>query len=507
MCKAFFFSKMVIFGLFLCVLLYSQPGRCSHICPKTCICEQATSVQCFRAQAVPPVVSNDVKKIHLGYNHLKELKVRDFSGLPGLEEVVLSSGGIEQIDADVFRSHVSLRTLDLQKNKLRQLPRGLPSGLEILRLGHNRIHSLQESALEGLKKLRVLNLRNNQISTLRSNPLASLEKLECLNLDGNEIESIHSALDLPFLNSLSAASNRISSVSPTFFSSLQLLKTLDLSSNRLTKVPRDLPRSLVQLNLDRNRIRSLRSRDMSRLHNLISLSVSSNRLVSVDGGLRLPNLSVCELAGNRLRTLPARLTSKLQKLDCRQNDIREVTFQQLAGMKLLKHLFLENNSIQHFEANALRNCIQLTSLALEQNLLSAVPHGLPETLVRLDLKGNNIDTIHERELKPLRRLQVLNLRNNKLSGLPALNLPKLKVLYLDGNPWQCSCELIKVKKALLAKDVEIRPDFCSEPVRESLDEWRAYVLARDICEKQTRDLLLDGQTERMDNEEYDDYDL
>ncbi len=69
------FLRMMIFCLFLCVLLYSQHGHCSHICPKNCICEQATSVQCFRAQAVPPVVSNKLKKIHLGYNHLRELKV------------------------------------------------------------------------------------------------------------------------------------------------------------------------------------------------------------------------------------------------------------------------------------------------------------------------------------------------------------------------------------------------------------------------------------------------
>lgn len=70
---------------------------------------------------------------------------------------------------------------------------------------------------------------------------------------------------------------------------------------------------------------------MSQLHN------SYNRLVSVDGGLRLPNL--CELAGNQLRILPSKLASKLEKLDCRQNNIQEVTFQQIAGMKQHKHLF------------------------------------------------------------------------------------------------------------------------------------------------------------------------
>lgn len=279
------------------------------------------------------------------------------------------------MDANMFISHTALRTLDLQKNKLRYLPKGLPPGLEILYLGHNRIHGLRESSLVGLKKLQTLNLQNNQISTLRANTLSLLENLQSLYLDGNKIQSIHGAPRLPVLHMLSMGSNNISSISSAFFSSMHLLETLDVSSNHLTKIPHGLPRSLIHLNLDRNQIRSLRNRDMSQLHKLVTLSVSFNRLVSVDGSLRLPNLSVCELAGNRLRELPGSIGSKLEKLDCGQNNIQEVTYQQLAGMKQLKHLFLENNTIQRFEANALRNCVQLSNLALEQNLLSAIPLG------------------------------------------------------------------------------------------------------------------------------------
>lgn len=48
------FLRMMIFCLFLCVLLYSQHDHCSHICPKNCICEQATAVHCFRGRLKQP---------------------------------------------------------------------------------------------------------------------------------------------------------------------------------------------------------------------------------------------------------------------------------------------------------------------------------------------------------------------------------------------------------------------------------------------------------------------
>uniref|UniRef100_A0A8B9KVS1 Nephrocan-like n=1 Tax=Astyanax mexicanus TaxID=7994 RepID=A0A8B9KVS1_ASTMX len=488
-------------------LLFPLLSLCSQVCPEKCVCEQTGSVQCFRVQAMPSGIPRDVRKLNLGYNHIKEIKNRDLSGLQSLEEIILSSCGVEQLEGNVFRAQRLLKTLDLQKNKLRNIPRGLPSSLESLHLGHNRIQTLQESTLQGLKKLRLLNLQNNLITTLRSSTFSALTVLEELYLEGNKLEAVQGALRLPMLTQLSLANNKIPSLPSAFFSSLQLLKTLDLSSNLLTKVPHDLPQALLNLSLDRNQLRSLKSRDLAQLRDLVTLTACYNRLVSVDGGLRLPSLSVLELVGNQLRVLPGRLSAKLEKLDCGQNHIQEVSHQQLSGLKQLRHLFLENNTIRHFESNALRHCAHLTNLALEKNLLSTFPNRLPETLVRLDLKGNNIAMIKEHELKSLKRLQVLNLRNNRLSSLPAMNLlPKLRTLYVDGNPWNCSCDLFKVKRSLQARDVDISSDFCTEAVQTSVDIWQAYVLTQEKCEE-TEESLPESQTEPTDNEDYYDYDL
>ncbi|KAM6964918.1 nephrocan-like [Aplochiton taeniatus] len=437
-------------------------------------------------------------------------KGRDISGLTELEDITLSSCGLEAIEASAFRAQEGLRYLDLQKNKLRLLPRGLPPSLETLNVSYNRVLGLQEPALDGLRNLRVLDLQNNLVTTLRADVLSGLVKLERLYLDGNRIETVQGALWLAQLNLLSMGTNRIQSFPSAFFAQSTSLVTLRLTENSLSRVPNDLPGSLTFLSLDRNQIRSLRSRDMSQLRNLTFLSLAQNRLVSVDAALRLPKLAVLEVPGNRLRALPNRLSPRMETLDCGQNALQEVTYQQVSAMRLLKHLFVENNAIQIFEANALRNNVHLTNLALEQNLLTSIPEGLPGSLVRLDMKGNYIASIQERELRSLTRLQVLNLRKNNLTSLPhalPVLLPRLDILFLDANPWNCTCELQRMKRTLVARGVEL-PD--GEPCGEEeirappAAGWREYILQQDSCdeEDESRDYT---PLPDMDNEDYYDY--
>ena len=111
---------------------------------------------------------------------------------------------------------------------------------------------------------------------------------------------------------------------------------------------------------------------------------------------------------------------------------------------------------------------------------------LPGTLARLDLKGNAIQDIAERELKDLKQLQVLNLRNNKISALDfkALEgLPRLRHLYLDGNPWNCTCSLLRAREVLKAKGTDVRGGQCAAPAERQGESWMSSKKIMRQCEQ------------------------
>lgn len=66
---------MWMLHVLLYTLLYNRSSVCSYVCPEKCVCEPAASVQCYRVQSVPLGIAGDVRKLNLGYNHIKEIKV------------------------------------------------------------------------------------------------------------------------------------------------------------------------------------------------------------------------------------------------------------------------------------------------------------------------------------------------------------------------------------------------------------------------------------------------
>ncbi|XP_032745157.1 nephrocan isoform X2 [Rattus rattus] len=414
----------------------------------------------------------------------KSYLLSNLTQLLALEDFILLASGTESIENDTFKTLTTLKTLELWKNKLRRVPSALPANLEVLKLNDNSICALHGSDFEGLKNLKVLELKNNLISSLSPSMLSSLVSLQSLLVDGNNIESVTGPLSLPNLKYMSMENNKLHLISGNVFTSLQNLQFLSFSGNFLTKIPINLPKSLLSLKMERNQLKVVRFRDMRHLENLSHLYLSENLLSSIDGAQLLTNLTTLEASQNRLQMLPPRLPSRLQKLDCSSNFIQRVTAPEFQDLRDLKHLFLDNNVVSLFEAGALQRCSQLSNLALEQNLLLSIPLRLPKTLARLDLKGNAIQDMAERELRDLKQLQVLNLRNNKISALDlkALEgLPRLRHLYLDGNPWNCTCSLLRAREVLKAKGTDVKGDSV-QPGRATGESWMSSKKILKQCE-------------------------
>ncbi|KAK2501396.1 hypothetical protein MC885_008572 [Smutsia gigantea] len=455
-------------------------------CPGRCSCDSMQSVQCYRLTEVPSGIPSTTKKLYISHSRIQRLQLCNFTRMLALEDFILLASGTESVENDTFKTLSTLKTLELWKNKLRRVPNGLPASLEVLKLNDNSIYVLQGSDFEGLKKLKILELKNNLISSLCPRTLSSLVSLENLMLDGNSIESVAGQLVLPHLKHMSMENNKLHLIPANFFTSLQSLRFLSFSGNFLTKIPINMPKSLLYLKMERNQLKVVRFRDMKHLENLSHLYLSENSLSSIDGAQLLANLTTLELSQNQLQMLPLRLPARLQKLDISNNLIQRVTAQDFQDLRDLKHLFLDNNIVSLFEAGALQRCSQLSNLALEQNLLLSIPQRLPGTLARLDLKGNAIQDIAEKELKDLKQLQVLNLRNNKISALDlrALEgLPRLRYLYLDGNPWNCTCSLLRVREVLKAKGTDVRGGQCAAPAERQGESWMSSKKIVKQCER------------------------
>ncbi|XP_072911576.1 nephrocan-like [Hemitrygon akajei] len=458
--------------------------ECQGDCPTRCVCDASKSVQCYRVTTVPKAIPTDTRKLHLGHNNIKQLRASDFGGLNGIEELALSSCGMEATEAYTFSTLTNLRTLELWKNKLKHVPSKLPSNVEVLKLGNNRIQALCEADFEGLAKLKVLDLQNNKISIIHSSVLSSAVSLENLILDSNRLELLSGPLRLAYLKRLSMQNNRLSSLPLNFFNFLPSLRFLSLSGNKFLKIPQGMPPSLWSLKMDKNLISELEMQDLNYLSHLFELSLSENQISTANNALTLSNLSTVDLSKNQLKAIPAGLPSHLRMLDCSHNFIQKITLQEFSGVCGLKHLFLEYNNITNIDLDALQHCLQLSDLALEQNHLSSFPKGLPVTLVRLDLKGNNIQDICKETVKNLKRLQVLNLRNNKLSSLnPEVftYVPRLRQLYLDGNPWNCTCDLIRIRDLLTAKQLEIKSGNCATPAYYQGENWLSSTKILNSC--------------------------
>lgn len=270
----------------------------------------------------------------------------------------------------------------------------------------------------------------------------------------------------PNTTQLSIQSTNLSSVAASHLSAVPLLNNLQLYHTNLTSLPADLLSAvphLKKLDLTGNQLVHLPPNIFS--HALLESLVMKNNLFEDADAAWFPfnsSLTLLELSGNRLTSVPAALFQRLPNL---------------------KHLDLSDNSIQELQEDTLRDLPELQTLHLYGNKLTVLQ---PATfahnvkIFHLFLQGNQLQELPATLLHGLQDLQLLMLDQNQLRHLPPGLLDNKETSFLvtmTRNPWECDGKLeylwrwltSHTKNVLFLKDV-----ICNGP--EALKHQRVVSL-------------------------------
>ncbi|KAJ9581748.1 hypothetical protein L9F63_003817 [Diploptera punctata] len=174
-----------------------------------------------------------------------------FKSTPNLTDLNLDNNRLKEIPLNVTKDLMKLEVLSLSRNKFQVLENYMFKylcNLKILILNDNRIYLIHDVAFFGLKNLQKLSLRNNNICTLSNDtpiayyseksyrkPFMKLEKLTYLDLYGNCLQNLGISVFnyLPKLWFLNLGNNRLSEVDESVIMSAKTLKNLVLHGNPL----------------------------------------------------------------------------------------------------------------------------------------------------------------------------------------------------------------------------------------------------------------------------------
>lgn len=362
---------------------------------------------------VPKGITSNTTDLNLSENLIKELLPLTFSTLRNLTRLNLSWANKNRgliIEENLFKNLTKLRELDLKGNGLRNIPWNLPVSVRILKLGNNKILSLNANSLSSLKNVTHLYLSKNCYRW---------------NICGTSV-----------------------SIDNDSFVNMNQLVFLELSYNNLTRVPKGLPKSLRVLQLDNNKIQIIHSDDFQSLRKLKALKLEGNcprcknapfpcepcqnmsLRIHPKAFYDLKNLETLNLGGNSLQHLNPTWFEKLSRLKALY----------LAFNFLLKPITEEGAFLNYISS------VRKIDLSFNYNLKS-----YPETinlssnfsnlraLKTLHLEGlvfRNIGPDTLRPLYQLKNLSVLNLGTNFIIRADSSifkKLSHLKMIYLGEN--------------------------------------------------------------------------
>ncbi|XP_048333087.2 receptor-like protein Cf-9 homolog [Ziziphus jujuba] len=448
---------------------------------------EALSMDLVDMSSVSPVVlmnlSSSLINLTLSYCSLGGNLPADYIfHLPKLEMLFL--GENENLTGSLFpksnrNTSSPLKELDLFETKLSidfpYLIQNFKYSLEYLYLGSCKILGWNPTLLANLTQISVLDLSSNNFGgEIPWSSLMHLERLISLDLSDNnftgqlpEISSYNSTqLSFSYDNSsnsltsggplplelgvLDLSDNLLDGKIPGWLYSLKSLDYLDLSSNQFTGYIEEFQsHSLVRLNLSNNKLHGSLPSSIFQQVNLTFLDLSSNSLsgdVGINDFSKLKRLIYLSISKNQLGgKMPSSICdlNSLQYLDLSNNSLIGTVHPCLGNFSVnLLVLNLHINKLHgtipliFAKGNSLRN------LNLNGNQLGGI---LPQSLVRckkmeiLDVGNNKMNDTFPYWLESLPMLQVLILRSNRFHGSidvspkTALPFQTLRIMDLSNN--------------------------------------------------------------------------
>ncbi|XP_010250308.1 PREDICTED: probable leucine-rich repeat receptor-like protein kinase At1g35710 isoform X2 [Nelumbo nucifera] len=315
---------------------------------------------------------------------LKKLEVLDLSSNFFNNSIFPSLGALKSLKnlflcENAFSNPFSFEGLE---------PWGRMEKLEVLDLCRNGLDNSILPYLGALKSLKILSLNENAFTNPFPEELAGLENLQMLDLSWNKLEGLKTLARLEKLEVLDFGNNALDNSILPSLGSLKSLKKLSLRQNSFTN--------------------PFPYEELSGLENLQILDLSWNGLSSTLG---LQDQGFKHL--DRLKNL--------EVLDFSHNSFGRSIIPNLGALKSqsLKSLDLSGNNIEGtFTGQEFANLYNLQMLYLSENGFNGTPQIIPG-------------------IKRLRKLEVLDISNNKFSTTIlqyiGLLLPNIKTLYLGGN--------------------------------------------------------------------------
>uniref|UniRef100_A0A8C7FSK2 TIR domain-containing protein n=1 Tax=Oncorhynchus kisutch TaxID=8019 RepID=A0A8C7FSK2_ONCKI len=347
---------------------------------------------------------NGSSVLRLEYNNIGNLSEEFLQSCKHMTEVDISNTGLTQLSEFSFRSMEQISALKLGHNRLSHVPkatRNLPTlkildlsfniinklELWILKLGSNKILTLNEAFMNGLHKLETLNLAGNKLSSIRKGEFKSLTSLKNVLLFDNQIASMEDGAfeGLVNLTELQLDSNKITQtdIRNTVLTGLPLLRTLDISCNYITYVNDDKldPPPFSHLtSLENLRIFSQRHKRLSHLP--INFLEGLKSLLSFQAG----SLNIKDLHPNTFIHTP-----RLWFLDISKNEFTALTPKLFHPTPRLNSLYLSKARLQSLDFLIGANLSRVTFLQVSKNDITVVNETVLQSLpalTYLDMQDN-----------------------------------------------------------------------------------------------------------------------